>query len=96
MPQKGSQVAKMDAKDVGRRTKATIDYETAVAEGKEIIAKIDSSRDRLMRLGAAGRRGREGLWRRTAEALREGDWNRRLYARAVPFGLSCLERGAGA
>jgi hypothetical protein len=34
-----------------RRTEAVIDYETAVAEGKEILAKIDSSLDRLMRLG---------------------------------------------
>jgi hypothetical protein len=46
-----------DATDVAnvllprRRTEGAIDYETAVAEGKEIIAEIDSSRDRLMRLG---------------------------------------------
>jgi hypothetical protein len=55
-----------------RQTEAAIDYETAVAEGKEIIAKIDSSRDR-MRLGEladeVGRGYGEGRLERFAKEI---------------------------
>jgi hypothetical protein len=52
---------------------AVIEYETAIAEGKEIIAKIDSSRDRLMRLGEladeVGRGYGEGRLKRFAKEI---------------------------
>jgi hypothetical protein len=56
-----------------RRTEAAIDYEKAVAEGKEILAKIDSNRDRLMRLGELadeiGRGYGEGRLKRFAKEI---------------------------
>src|SRR4051794_10928722 len=56
-----------------RRTEAAIDYETAIAEGKEIVSKIESSRDRLMRLGEladeVGRGYGEGRLKRFASEI---------------------------
>jgi hypothetical protein len=56
-----------------RRTEVVIDYETAIAEGKEIVAEIESSRDRLMRLGeladAVGRGYGEGRLKRFAKEI---------------------------
>jgi len=75
-----------DALDVAsvqprRRTKAVIDYETAVAEGKQIIAKIDSSRDKL-RLGELADQVGKGY----------GEGRLKRYAREIGIAACTLER----